>query len=156
MRNREWIDFVIAWAIGLVVVSIIGASEPPPQCNLPGWQAVKADVCKCGVACECGDQVTIATKVPKTLPTVKQSLTVRAPVGHTHTCKNGHTWDHTATASHNCPICGAYQNVQDRSPRPVTVARVTNATIAHQSAPSVFVLPRASSGCANGNCAYPR
>ncbi len=52
---------------------------------------------------------------------------VRSPVRsgnyHTHTCINGHTWDHSVTTGHNCPICGASQFVQDRTPRPVTIVQ---------------------------------
>lgn len=33
---------------------------------------------------------------------------------HSHTCAAGHTWSHRdgdPNASHNCPVCGRYQNV---------------------------------------------
>lgn len=73
--------------------------------------------------------------------------TTRQPVGHTHTCANGHTWDHSITSSHNCPTCGLFQNQQDVFPRPVTTAPQS----------SVFASPFASpiqvsGGCANGRC----
>ncbi len=64
----------------------------------------------------------------KTAAVVKAPVeVVRSPIGHTHTCPAGHTWDHSITASHNCPfvnadgtVCGLYQNTQDPFPRPVT------------------------------------
>ncbi len=107
-------------------------------------------------------------------------LGLRAPVGHTHTCGNGHTWDHQATSGHSCPHCGQSQYVQDRSPRMVTVARtvqfteqvpVVAVTPAPQPAPARPVVVNASvgtsydslralgvtfatgaGGCANGQC----
>lgn len=47
----------------------------------------------------------------------------RAPVGHTHTCGNGHTWDHQANPGHICLSCGLSQYTQDRSPRRVLFRR---------------------------------
>lgn len=47
----------------------------------------------------------------ETVPTVSQS---RAAGGHTHTCANGHTWDHSMDGgSHRCPVCGLSQYVVD-------------------------------------------
>lgn len=43
----------------------------------------------------------------------------RAPIGHTHTCAAGHTWDHVLNPGHNCQKCGRAQYVQDPFPRPV-------------------------------------
>lgn len=34
-------------------------------------------------------------------------ISYRNPIGHTHTCTNGHTWDHTLCTGHHCPYCGA-------------------------------------------------
>lgn len=83
-----------------------------------------------------------------------QSFTTRAPIGHTHTCANGHTWDHTANPSYTCQFCGLSQYVQDSVPRPVTV-EVANPSAA---APlQTYTLPSASSGgCANGQCSPGR
>ena len=69
---------------------------------------------------------------------------VRSPVGHTHTCANGHTWDHTQDGgSHRCPVpgCGLTQFVVDATPRAVAAAPLT-----YQLAPG------AAGGCASGNC----
>lgn len=49
------------------------------------------------------------------------TVSSRAPIGHTHTCANGHTWDHQANAGHTCQTCGLSQYVQDRTPRRVTI-----------------------------------
>ncbi len=143
---NEAVNFVVDLLLGtvvlLIIMSIAGASEPP-QCNLPGWGVV---------AKKTTTQTVFAT---------------RAPIGHTHTCVNGHTWDHQANPSHKCQYCGAVQYVQDRSPRPVTVTRtvVVDAPApsalpparAVQQNTSFYILPRSSAGgCANGQCAYPR
>jgi hypothetical protein len=74
----------------------------------------------------------------------------RMPVGHTHTCVNGHTWDHSVTSSHQCPECGASQYVQDSRPRMVNVApRKTNLEMYDAGRTSVHY---ASGGCASGQC----
>jgi hypothetical protein len=62
-------------------------------------------------------------------------ISSRAPVGHTHTCANGHTWDHSVTAGHDCPTCGLPQYVQDTAPKRVTVGAASS-----------------SGGCTNGQC----
>ncbi len=89
--------------------------------------------------------------------TVVHAITHRAPIGHTHTCANGHTWDHSVTAGHNCPICGQAQYIQDRSPRMVTV--VSSPSPARAAQPQyheVMQLFQASGGCASGNCSNTR
>lgn len=56
--------------------------------------------------------------------------TVRQAVGHTHTCRNGHTWDHTIdNGSHVCPTCGESQFVMDAVPKAI----VTGGTATTQS-----------------------
>lgn len=45
----------------------------------------------------------------------------RQPRGHTHTCANGHTWDHLSNPTHNCKICGLPQYIQDSRPMPVLI-----------------------------------
>lgn len=119
-------------------------------CNL-------CDNCQC-TACNCPDLTKKPAFVPKTKLYV---FSTRAARGHTHTCANGHTWDHAANPTHQCQFCGQNQYVQDRSPRPVTIRTVaTDATLrpstAAYAAPqttSFYSLPRASAGCANGSCA---
>lgn len=99
----------------------------------------------------------IISESPKTTKTtVTASWNTRAPVGHTHTCTNGHTWDHKLSASHNCPYCGQFVNVQDRSPRPVTVK---TASSVQETAPvEMFTMPArvgSAGNCANGQCQNP-
>ena len=61
---------------------------------------------------------------PPKPPVVKQSLTTRPAVGHTHTCPRcGTTWDHRENPGHQCVRCGTFQYVQDARPRPVTVIK---------------------------------
>ncbi len=62
--------------------------------------------------------------------------------GHTHTCANGHTWNHATHAGHDCPTCGLSQFIQDPSPRAVNLGYKT--------------LSVASSPCASGNCPAPQ
>lgn len=78
---------------------------------------------------------------PKTSP--------KAPVGHTHTCPKGHTFDHTMDGgTHRCPYpgCGLPQYVQDPYPRTV-----------YPQTPTYITLPGTSfGGCPNGSCSVPQ
>ena len=49
--------------------------------------------------------------------------TTRQPVGHTHTCAHGHTWDHAANPTHRCQFCGMSQYVIDQPSRMVLVTK---------------------------------
>lgn len=82
---------------------------------------------------------------PTTTLAVQQPIAPRAFVGHTHTCANGHTWDHSMTPSHNCPQCGLYQSVQD-TPRAAYSA----------PQPLQYSLSTAGSSCANSRCEVPQ
>lgn len=95
------------------------------------------------------------TKAPKTtneavfgkpLP----ATTTRVAVGHTHTCVNGHTWDHTMDGgSHRCPICGQPQYVVDSVPKMVT----GSPTVVYSQPMTTYqITPYSSGGCANGQC----
>lgn len=67
---------------------------------------------------------------------------------HSHTCRNGHTWSHSSSdpnASHNCPICGTFQNIVD----PGSMGR-GNVGVQQSSTYSL------GGGCANGNCSIPQ
>lgn len=81
--------------------------------------------------------------------------TVRQAHGHTHTCANGHTWDHDENPTHTCQQCGLSQFYQDTTPRLVQTVRASPAskTLPNQMQ---YNLPSASignvSGCAGGNC----
>lgn len=82
--------------------------------------------------------VTNRCQVPTSPPAI------RVASGHTHTCANGHTWDHSINPTHNCQVCGLPQYVQDPFPRPV---------MSYSASPSYYPLPSFSSGgCANGSC----
>lgn len=87
------------------------------------------------------------------------ALTTRAPVGsHTHTCANGHTWDHVANPTHTCQFCGLTQYVQDRSPRMVTVRTTSSTVAAPRTAPQQYheVMQMFQGGCPSGNCPNAR
>lgn len=91
------------------------------------------------------------TVPPKPVVPTRTTATYRQPVGHTHTCANGHTWDHQANPGHTCKICGLQQFVQDPVARPVLVSP---ATTPPESAPT-YQPPYqlyGSGGCANGSC----
>ncbi len=95
-------------------------------------------------------------------PATKQVISVsyRQPQGHTHTCANGHTWDHAMTSGHNCPVCGLPQYVQDRSPRMVAVKTVKTVPVSTQTKAEpyddrvipAFIREAYASGCQGGNC----
>lgn len=65
----------------------------------------------------------------------------RQPIGHTHTCGNGHTWDHTSNPigpgwqGHTCLQCGRFQNVIDPVPRLVPVPNVAPKRVGHNPLP---------------------
>lgn len=66
-----------------------------------------------------------AASIQESKPVVIQPVTFQ---GHTHTCANGHTWDHTMdNGSHKCPSCGLMQF-------------------------NVDTIRTISSGCESGNC----
>lgn len=118
--------------------------------------------------CDCSVQFTVVNKVKERSYSggTKTFFAFRSPRGHTHTCSNGHTWDHDANPTHKCQFCGVSQFVQDRVSRPVTVERtvqtttVTQPTHTYDHSPthsSIYSIPGVSSGgCANGQCATPQ
>ncbi len=131
----------------VLLAALIVPTQAPPQCNLPGW----------GV-------------VAKTA-TTRTVTTTRAPVGHTHTCRNGHTWDHQENPTHTCRFCGLSQAVQDRFARPVTIIRTervpqplpvgpelrpTQAVQYPTGAQVIQRMMQPSSNCPNGQCPYVR
>lgn len=125
---------LFAAVVVFVFIAAFAIATEPPQCNLPGWNAVKM--------------------------AVKTVLATRAPHGHTHTCAHGHTWDHAANPTHKCQFCGMMQYVVDNPSRPVTIVR----TVQVQSEPTppakvvaptmsfIFSRSSAGGGCANGQC----
>lgn len=82
----------------------------------------------------------VAPAAPAPIP-FPQTFSFRQPVGHTHTCVSGHSWDHAANAGHVCEFCGESQYTQDAFPRPVLV-RSAVAGIAAES----------FGACVNGSC----
>lgn len=100
-----------------------------------------------------------AKAAPVPSSTVPARPAFRAPRGHTHTCANGHTWDHDANPGHTCQTCGLPQYVQDSVPRSVPVYGVTYSA---PPAPQTYqyTLPGAYGsaygatygGCAGGSC----
>lgn len=93
-------------------------------------------------------------------PKAKVEYYTRPPVGHTHSCKCGTTWDHTANPTHTCLYCGTSQFVVDNPPRPVTMQRVVgSASIdipSSNPSPATYIFPGSSSaGCPNGQCGIP-
>jgi len=94
---------------------------------------INAKLCPCSPGA-CGCKGDCPAKCP-----------AKTSVGHTHTCANGHTWDHSVTSSHSCPTCGLQQYVQDAKAKPVTAGAVK--TVAQ---PKVFV--GYTKTCNNGVC----
>ncbi len=81
---------------------------------------------------------------------------VRAPLSHTHTCSQGHSWDHVANPTHNCPVCGEYVTRVDSPSRMVNVnvaAPVAVTTVSEVSGSYYSI--SASGGCASGQCSAP-
>jgi len=70
-------------------------------------------------------------------PVLVPAPAVVMPTGHTHTCANGHSWDHATNPTHTCQVCGLEQWVQDTTPRMATIGAGSNYSLG---------------GCANGNC----
>lgn len=93
--------------------------------------------------CDTVNGFTVTNKCPTIERRVVQPVTLKAPVGHTHTCPNGHTWDHSTNPTHTCQICGLSQFIQDSTPRMVTST---------QKQYSLSESTYSSSGCAGGNC----
>lgn len=98
--------------------------------------------------------LTIKAVVAGTVTTtrVESSTSYRAPQGHTHTCVNGHTWDHAANPSHNCPQCGTPQYIVDPVPRMVPI--LASSSTATRTA-TLYALPSGSGGCIGPNCPLP-
>jgi hypothetical protein len=123
--------------IALVLASVLAVPPAPPS-------TLKA-ACQCE-ACPCKTSNVVTAK-PKASTTG-----FRQPRGHTHTCTNGHTWDHDANPTHTCKFCGLNQFVQDNRPRLVTVTVTPTFTPAVQKT----VRTLSAGGCANGNCPIAR
>ncbi|MBX9623835.1 MAG: hypothetical protein K2X82_08465 [Gemmataceae bacterium] len=82
--------------------------------------------------------------------------------GHTHTCRNGHTWDHSQDGgSHRCPTCGESQNVVDQPGRETAppVRYSTGSGCPTGGCPAVsagsYRTLGSASGCGPGGCPAP-
>lgn len=116
--------------------------------------------------CDASTQFTVTNRmIPEAKFSLKRIFAFRNPVGHTHTCANGHTWDHSANPTHKCQFCGQIQVVVDPTPRKVTVEKVIQVPVTETAPASQsfnhswdhFVQGVSSSGgCANGRCAVPQ
>lgn len=94
---------------------------------------------------------------PVSTPVAKPvtSVTLRNPLGHTHTCPNcGDTWDHSKNPTHVCQICGVSVYVVDSPSRMVQVRNGQSAPV--QSVPvqqaTYSVQTYSIGGCSNGQC----
>lgn len=95
--------------------------------------------------CSAPQQINVVNKITQSKASVQTVATYKAPVGHTHTCANGHTWDHETNPTHTCQICGLTQFNQDTAPRMVGTLQQYSLTQSTYS----------SSGCVGGNCPTP-
>ncbi len=140
---------VIFWIIVLIAITIIGLSAKSGYGAEPQFQVIN----------KCKPQITVVNRTTTSASNVKVST--RAPIGHTHTCANGHTWDHSVTDSHNCPVagCGLFQNYQDAVPRMVNIGGYWSAdqkgspyqvTFDHSLYPGYGSAQ--GGGCANSSC----
>lgn len=153
MKRRNFLASVIGLVFGGRAAGLDQAPPVRPSPTLPQAPPVK----------------TYPADAP-TPPNVRYK-TFRPPVGHTHTCRNGHTWDHQVTAGHNCPTCGLYQNVIDGPRRAVETTVYTDATrdwhptptgtrvvtvqpdSTWPSSPEIrYTFPQSVGGCPNGQC----
>ena len=135
---------------------VMTPKKTPTWVVVPPPKEKAKEGCQCGAGCPCLTPV-VKTEAPK--PVTAQKVTplpvqTSSAVGyHTHTCVNGHTWDHSNGVGHNCPVCGMAQYVQD-SPR-TTVQQYRPAVQTYSPQP-VYYQPAYSfaptSGCANGQC----
>lgn len=144
---RYLLSLAVLWS------TVAYAGEPPPSVYAR-LDSIKSD-----------PPATKFTQKATTVTSYKTVTTTRAPIGHTHTCANGHTWDHQANPTHTCKICGLSQFTIDSRPRMVTELKSVPVTQNVQSvSTSQPVQPAyqpqytlgtgvsSSSPCANGNC----
>lgn len=111
-------------AVLLLIASVAWADTPDPVIETPDPQLIR--------------QIANATS--------SMSILYRAPIGHTHThCV---TWDHTAHAGHDCPVCGVEVKDPDRPARMVTVGTSVSSEFKYMLTPS-------AGGCVGGNCPVP-
>lgn len=114
-------------AVLLLIASVAWADVPDPRIETPDPQLISQ---------------------PAVRETAMSSMRMeyRAPIGHTHThCV---TWDHTAHAGHDCPVCGLEQKFQDTRPQPVTVGTSVSSEFK-------YMLTLSAGGCVGGSCPVP-
>ena len=132
--------------------TIVPASAPAPAVrSYPLGQRFTADNGVTYALDSEGHYRAVSDLVPAAVGSSWSQTAGRAPVGHTHTCSRGHTWDHSTNPGHNCPVCGESQFVQDTRPRAVNVG-VQSFTQPQPSQFRTYTIGGTSSGCANGQC----
>lgn len=159
--------FIAVVAFALSLTSQADAQKPDCGCVYSKEENIKGPLgapCTCEL-CTCGDssvpslnwsmsstdfeaEAALALAKAK-LKTVPVAIKVTRGVlgdGHTHTCANGHTWNHAVHAGHDCPVCGLPQFIQDPVPRQVNINGSVNRSI----------ITTGSGGCANGQCGTPQ
>lgn len=146
--------------IALIVLSTPAFAQPC-NCVFKDKLTSNPDPCICTL-CECGPttmdwaftntdydaEAALALAKAKNKVTLVTTRTVPGNLGdgHTHTCVNGHTWNHAVHAGHDCPVCGSSQFQQDPSPRAVNLGTSQFKTFNLSS----------TGGCANGQCGTPQ
>ena len=131
---RETLKVALAVAVAAAATGFVRAGDPALVPDPPRMERRVIDLER-----RVAELEALLARAPAPTPTWAPAPVARAAQGHTHTCANGHTWDHSVTSGHNCPVCGLFQNVQDATPRAVTTGGAT------------YALP-SSGGCANGSC----
>ncbi len=163
-----------------LLMSVNLTPDPPPVVDRRGFMGAVAAMGLLGVPMVANAEVADPPPVLADPPPVQRRMrteirtvtSYRRPIGHTHTCAMGHTWDHHANPTHVCRQCGRPQNVIDQPSRMVAV--VTRQEFAVPDAPELAdyarptqqqavihedvqrVIRSTTSGCATGNCPYVR
>lgn len=118
--------------------------------------------------CAITERSPARTQTVRKTETRQTAVAYRSPIGdHTHTCMNDDckfyktygvrlTSDHKSNKTHNCAVCGAYQNVQDDRKRLVVVLGAQSVPQAAPRASQALAWPVSYSNCPNGNCPYVR
>lgn len=133
LQRLKYAAVGIAVAVFLLMVSVAVRGgeyvpDPAPLASaVSSYKVTAAGGCECGDGCQCNEASNCGCVPAATYRTVRE-VTYRSPIGHTHTCARGHSWDHDANPTHVCRVtlpngqtCGLSQYVQDPTPRMVSV-----------------------------------
>jgi hypothetical protein len=122
LKNAAAVAFFAVLMSVLTVTAWAGPLVEPYTVPMPlptGW---KKTVVTTSTVRPVPIPVVVQTVVRKQTTTVVQPKVVQTTYqakrtsysGHTHTCSQGHRWDHTMDGgTHLCPYCGEYQSTQD-------------------------------------------